>query len=340
MQVSNTDAIGIAEKNGKVTFTEKARNLGNLFPEWRLGILVVISAFLIFMGSHTFFSPRNLETVTLAIAIVAIAALGQLFAVIVGGIDLSTGSVMGLAGLVTAMLMAPGLYGTVGGGIHMWIAIPIGLIVGTLIGVINGVLHVRFGITPFIVTLATLQVARGITIGIPSARTITGLPDEFVFIGNGHILGIPISVCLLLILLIIVSLFLALTPTGRDLYAIGGNRYAARLAGVNVNPLLVGAYAISGFFAALSGILVTAKLGAAVPNAGTGYELTVIAAVVIGGASLSGGVGRPIGLLFGAIILGMINNALVLLRIPTYWQQVFIGGIIMTAAILDRVRRQ
>lgn len=304
----------------------------NSFTDLRLlGVVVLVMAILSSL-STAFFTTRNLSSVGLYWSFVAMAALGQLFVVIVGGIDLSVGSTMGLSGIVTASVMA--------GGGNPWFAFALGLAIGLAVGFINGFLSAYVRITSFIVTLATLEIVRGITLGFKQGQAVSGLPDGFLELGTRPILGIPIPIWMMTILAVMVSVVLRRTAQGRDFYAIGSNRVAAGLSGVSVNRRMMSAFAISGFFSALAGLMITARLGSAVPNAGVGMELTVIAAVVIGGASLSGGKGTPFGALLGALLISLVNNALVLLSVPTYWQQTFIGAVILIAAALDLLRRR
>ncbi|WP_375573084.1 ABC transporter permease [Ahrensia marina] len=300
-------------------------------PELRLLLAILIGVACLAMVSDAFLTGRNLRSVLLGFSFVGIAAIGQLLVIITGRIDLSGGSVMGLAGMVCALTMAAGM--------SMWVAMAAGVLAGAAIGLFNGVFSVRFGITSFIVTLGTLQIARGITVGLTEGDTVTGFPDLFLFLGSGRIVGVPIPVIILVVVAVSVAAFLRFTGAGRELYAIGGNESAARLAGVPVKRLQYLVFIASGTLAGLAGVLLTARLGAAVSNAAAGYELTIIASVVIGGASLAGGFGTAFGVVLGALLIAFVNNALVLLTVPTYWQQTFIGAVIVAAALLDRLRR-
>jgi ribose/xylose/arabinose/galactoside ABC-type transport system permease subunit len=300
-------------------------------PVLRLALAVLIGGALLASQSQAFLTSRNLSSVLLGFSFVGIAAIGQLFVIITGRIDLSCGSIMGLSGMVTALLMASGQ--------TMWLAMAAGIGTGVMIGLTNAIFSVQFGITSFIVTLGTLQVARGITVGLTEGGTVTGFPDLFLFLGSGTVAGIPIPVLVLGFVVLAAAAFLRLTGAGRELYAIGGNEVAARLAGVAVQRLQYAAFIAAGMLAGLAGVLLTARLGAAVSNAAVGYELTIIASVVIGGASLAGGAGSAFGVVLGAFLIALVNNALVLLTVPTYWQQTFIGAVIVAAALLDRVRK-
>jgi ribose/xylose/arabinose/galactoside ABC-type transport system permease subunit len=301
-------------------------------PEFRLVLAILIGATLLASQSPAFLTGRNLSSVLLGFSFAGIAAVGQLLVIITGRIDLSSGSVMGLAGMVCALV-------TVTLGWSMWVGIAAGLAAGFACGAFNAFFTVRFGITSFIVTLGTLQIARGITVGLTEGDTVTGFPDLFLWIGSGTLLGLPIPLVVLALVALMVGAVLRYTGVGREIYAIGGNETAARLAGVAVSRLQIAVFVASGALAGLAGVLLTARLGAAVSNAATGYELTIIASVVIGGASLAGGSGTALGVILGALLIALVNNALVLLTVPTYWQQTFIGGVIVAAALLDRFRR-
>jgi ribose/xylose/arabinose/galactoside ABC-type transport system permease subunit len=223
-------------------------------------------------------------------------------------------------------------------GIDATVAVAIGVGIGALAGFINGLFGVTFGINAFIVTLGSMQVARGITVALTEGNTVSGFPDSFLALGS-NLLGLPVPIWILLALAGVLASVLRYTGFGRELYAIGGNENAARLAGVAVKKIVFIAFMVSGGAAGLAGVLMTARLGAALGNAATGYELTIIASVVIGGASLAGGKGSVAGVLLGAVLIALVNNALVLLTVPTYWQQAFIGAVIIGAALIDRIRR-
>ena len=298
--------------------------------ETRLLLAILIGGAILATQSDAFLSLRNLRSVLLGFSFVAIATLGQLLVILTGRIDLSAGSVMGLAGMVSALALASGIDPT--------LAVPIGIAVGALAGLANGLFSVSFGINSFIVTLGMMQVARGITIALTEGDTVSGFPDSFLTLGS-TLAGVPVPIWILLTLALALGGALRYTGFGRELFAIGGNETAARLAGVAVRKIIFVAFMVSGALAGLAGVLMTARLGAALGNAATGYELTIIASVVIGGASLAGGKGSVTGVLLGAVLIALVNNALVLLTVPTYWQQAFIGAVIIGAALIDRIRR-
>lgn len=299
--------------------------------EARLLIAILVGSALLATQSEAFLTLRNLRSVLMGFSFIAIATLGQLLVILTGRIDLSAGSVMGLAGMIAALVLAAG------GGVAA--AVVAGVAAGALVGLLNGVFSVKLGLNAFIVTLGALQIARGVTIALTQGNSISGFPDGFLALGS-TLAGLPVPVWLLLALAIALAFLLSRTGAGRELHAIGGNETAARLAGVAVDRLVLGAFVASGILAALAGVLMTARLGAALGNAAAGYELAIIASAVIGGASLSGGRGSAAGVVLGGLLIALVNNALVLLTVPTYWQQAFTGAVIIGAALIDRTRRQ
>jgi len=279
----------------------RVRTLGDIAGR-ESGALIVL---LVAVGALTLASPdfltgNNLANLARQVAIFGILAIGQLFVILTGGIDLSVGSILGLSGAVTAQLLV--------GGMPIVPAILIGVIVGGVLGLANGVLITRFKLPPFIATLGMLGIARGIVLVITNANTIQGLPEGFQTIANGTIVGIPNLLIIFVVITAIAWFVLGRTVFGRYVYSVGSNPEAARLAGVPVAVVTTAVYVISGVLAAVGGVLLTSRLGAGVPTAGTGFELQAIAACVIGGASLSGARGSAIGAVCGALIIGLLNN--------------------------------
>ena len=249
------------------------------------------------------------------------------------GIDLSVGSVAAFSGAISAGLI-------IKSGFTIWIAIPLALMAGMSLGLINGLLIVLGNLPPFIATLATMAIGRGLTLVYTNGRPIT-IPDmTFVFIGNGEIFGIPMPVIIMLFLLIVAYIFLGHTKTGRNIYAIGGNEKTARLAGINIARGKILVYFISSFTAAVAGIILTARLWSAQPTSGTGLELEAIAAAVLGGTSLFGGRGSAWGIMVGVLIIGVVSNGLNLLEISSYYQQVIKGFVFILAVVLDIYARK
>lgn len=223
-------------------------------------------------------------------------------------------------------------------GMDPVIAVLLGLLAGALMGLVNGVIIAKGKVAPFIATLATMTIFRGLTLVYTEGRPITGLSDAFSFqmIGKGYFLGVPFPVVTMLLAYLFLYFLLKKTTFGRGVYAIGGNEEAAKLSGLKVDRLKMGVYAISGLFAAVAGITLTSRLDSAQPTAGTSYELDAIAAVVLGGTSLSGGRGWIFGTLIGALIIGVLNNGLNLLNVSSFYQQVVKGGVILLAVLIDR----
>jgi ribose transport system permease protein len=215
-------------------------------------------------------------------------------------------------------------------------AILIGLIVGSLMGLFNGWTVTRFKVPPFVATLAMLTIARGLTMLWTKGFPISDLGDRFAYIGTGWFLGIPLPVWISGLVVIAAVIVTKKTALGRYIYAIGGNEHASKLSGININKVKLTVYTIAGVLSAVGGIMVTSRLDSAQPNAGMSYELDSIAAVVIGGTSLSGGRGTIMGTVLGAIIIGVLNNGLVLLNVSPFWQQVVKGGVILLAVIIDK----
>lgn len=266
----------------------------------------------------------------------AIAGFGEALVMIGGGLDLSVGSIMGLSGMVSALLLA--------GGFPLWLALLGGLAIGAFAGAVNGFAVTRIGLNPFIATLATLGIFRGMAYGIVLGQAVTppsnAADAAFSILGTGALAAVPVPVIVMLVLAVVMYVALDQTPFGRHVYALGGNESATRLLGLNINRLKMVLYILSGLTAAIGGILLTARAGTALPDAAEGYELGVIAGVIIGGVSLTGGQGTIPGVLIGAALLGVINNGIVLAGLAGYWQQLIIGIVIAAAAGLDVLRQK
>jgi ribose transport system permease protein len=297
-----------------------------------LGLLVLGAALSIL--TDRFLSFSNLANVGQQIAVISIVALGATFVIIAGGIDLSVGSVVALSSVVFALAFS-------NAGLPWPIAVLAALATGIAVGVVNG-LFVTLGRVPaFIATLATLSMARGLALVVSEGRPISGFPDEFRTITSGRIVGdVPVSIGLTIVLFVLGGLALRHTVFGRAVYAVGGSEEVARLSGIRIWRLKVAIYALAGFLAAAGGLVLTSRLNSAQPVAGQGLELDVIAAVVIGGASLSGGQGTAFGTLLGALIIGVLRNGLNLLNVSSFWQQVAVGAVIAAAVMTDTLRRR
>jgi len=295
---------------------------------WALGFLILALSLL----SPYFLSTANLLNILRQVSINAILALGMTVVILKGGIDLSVGSLLALSGALAAGFALSGFPPPLAMGLGVGIAVALGTLQGLLVA--------YAGLPPFIVTLAGLTAFRGLTLVYTDGRPITGLPDPFLFLGNGTLLGIPVPVMVMLSFLLLTHLLLQNTALGRYLYAIGGNEEAARLSGVPVARIKVFAYAYSGLAAGLAALVLTGRLNSAQPTAGTGFELDAIAAAVVGGTSLAGGRGTAWGTFLGALIIGVLNNGMNLLNVSSFYQLIAKGAVIVLALLVDRLVRR
>ena len=296
-----------------------------------LVIALVIVFVVLSLASPYFLTTTNLLNIAKAVAIVGIAAVGQTIVIIGGGFDLSMGSTMAAAGMLAAFLLEANL------GIP--IAFGAALTLGALVGVVNGTIVSRFRINPLIATLATLSIVRGLAFVISGGQEIVISDQAWLDLGTDAILGIPIIVLLLLATFLVFGWAMPRTSFGRYTYAIGSNARAARLAGIAVDRWRLLIYTVCGVTAALSGLVLTARTGSARPAAAVGFELDVITAVILGGASLNGGRGTLAGTFVGLLLIGVINNGLTLAQVPAYWQGVVKGAILLAAVVYDELRR-
>jgi ribose transport system permease protein len=307
---------------------------------WRpvfLSLVAFLAVFLFLsLRTDTFLTPQNQSALMRNISWLAIVALGQMMVIVIGGIDLSVGATMALAGLLASRAMQLGA--------PIPVAVLIGLCVGLLIGVVNGMLTAHIRLPAFVVTLATMSIARGFTYNLTRGWPVTNLPPEFVGLAQAELaLGpwiVPAPFILALFMTSAIRWLLTRTVFGGDVYAVSSGERALIVSGVNVKRLKVVVYSLSGALAALGGLVFVARLGVAQPTAAIGYEIDVVAAAVIGGASLFGGVGSATGALLGAAITQMVYNGLVLLGGPSDWQMTIIGAAILLAILLDYWRRR
>lgn len=315
--------------------------LQSRFPIARFQSLIALFLLCLALSilSDKFLSFSNLWNVMRQISVNICISVGMTLIVLTAGIDLSVGSVLALCGAITAGLLKNGIEipsQNLYIGFTVLGAILAGGLTGSALGAFNGWAITRFNVPPFVATLAMLTVARGLTMLWTGGFPISGLGDTFLFIGTGWFLGIPLPVWISIIVVALAVFLTEKTRIGRYIYAIGGNESASRLSGINVNKVKIIVYTIAGALAAVGGIMVTSRLDSAQPNAGISYELDSIAAVVIGGTSLSGGRGSILGTVQGAIIIGVLNNGLVLLNVSPFWQQVVKGLVILLAVIIDK----
>lgn len=323
-------------------------NVNALLIEVRALVALLIIIAIFSAMSPNFLETDNLIIMTRHVAMNAILAIGMLMVILNGGIDLSVGSTVGLSGVIAGYLLQGYNLPLVEMVAYpsVWVVVVISLASGALIGYVNGVLISRLNVAPFIATLGMLYVARGIALLITNGETFTKLRGEpalgntgFLTVLAGAPLGIPMPVWLMIVFALISSVLLTRTPFGRWLYATGGNERAAELSGVPVKKVQTRIYVIAGLCAATVGLLLTADLPAATPRAGEFYELNAIAAVVIGGAALSGGRGTIRGTLIGAFVIGFLVDGLVLVGVSVFWQQVIKGAVIILAVAVDQVQQ-
>jgi ribose transport system permease protein len=306
----------------------RAGMMQRLLPFLSLIILFVALS----IASPYFLTANNLTSVARQTAVFNTMALGMTIVIISGGIDLSVGSILGLSGLIGAMALERGYPIVVG--------VLVGIAVGMACGFLNGLLVTRLRIPPFVVTLGTLGIFRGLALIFSNGLPVHKIPAGFSFLGEGNLLGIPFVAWMLVICAVVVHVVLEHTRLGRYAFAIGSNKIASVYAGIPVDFHITAVYAIGGALTGLAGMIEASRLMTGQPTAGQGYELEAIAAVVIGGGSLNGGEGSVVGTLIGAFIMGLLSNGADLLNISNYWQQVIIGSVIILAVTLDEVRKR
>ncbi|MFD1849553.1 ABC transporter permease subunit [Oceanobacillus bengalensis] len=290
-----------------------------------IGLIVVVTVL-----NPAFIDPANIMNLLRQISINGLIAFGMTFVILTGGIDLSVGSILALTSALAAGMMVS--------GVDPIIAVIIGVILGAVFGAFNGLLIAKGKMAPFIVTLATMTIFRGLTLVYTEGKPITGLGDSYAFqlFGKGYFLGIPVPAVTMVIAFAALWFLLHKMSFGRKTYALGGNEKAALISGIKVDRVKVMIYSISGMMAALAGMILTSRLNSAQPTAGQAYEMDAIAAVVLGGTSLAGGKGRIAGTFIGVLIIGILNNGMNLLGISSFYQQVVKGVVILIAVLLDR----
>ncbi|MDA3955912.1 ABC transporter permease [Oceanispirochaeta sp.] len=297
-------------------------------------IFMIVSLLFIVMifASPYFLSTGNILAVLLGLSLEAIIAVAMAHLMVSGGFDMSVGSVVAFTGAMTALMLKA--------GVPIPMALLIGLLIGGAIGFFNGFIIAKVGINPFVTTLSSLSLFRGLTLIVTKGQNITGLPDAFKAIGQAKIFGIQTPILIAAALIIVGDIYLRKSRFFRQSYYIGGNEQSARLSGIPVDKMKILAYVLTGLFAAISGIVMTARLGSASVTAGTGMELRVITAVIIGGASLQGGEGSVLGAFLGTFLIAIITNALTLLGVDVYWQTFVLGGTLLTAVLIDTLSKK
>lgn len=300
--------------------------------------LVLLFTVSIFLSTQTktFLSVNNLSNISRAFSWIAIAAFGECIVIVIGGVDLSVGAVMALAGLISALCLQA--------GVAVPLAIAAGLLTGGLVGWVNGTMVGRVRLPPFVVTLGTMSIVRGMTLSLTGGWPVCNLPPGFRTLGQANLpigsFSLPVPLLIALSLAVLMSLLLNQTTLGRYIYALSDSEQALLVSGVNVVRIKQWVYILCGLLSAIGGVLMTARLGVAAPTAAIGYEVDIIAAAVIGGASLFGGEGSIAGALLGATLLQILRNGLVLLGFPAHWQNVMLGMMILVAILFDYWRQQ
>lgn len=301
----------------------------DLIRKYGLVLVLLVMVLTLTFVSDSFFTSTNIINVLRQISINGILALGMTFVVITGGIDLSVGSLVAVSGVVCGSIVFA----------HpdsILFAVVAGILVCGAFGFLNGFMVKQFGIPGFIATLASMTIARGFALVYSDGRPYVLTSDSFKVIGQGYLGFVPIPVCILILVVAVAAVLLYLTKFGRYVYAVGGNPNASRASGINVGLNLLAVYTLNGILAGLAGVVLASRIGSGQPAIGVSYEMDAIAAVVIGGTSLMGGVGRISGTVFGFLIIGIINNGLNLLNVSSYYQQIVKGVIIAGAVILDQ----
>jgi ribose transport system permease protein len=301
------------------------------FREFMIMAIVIAGCLAMWITTPIFMTFGNWSALLLQVSVECVVAIGMTILLVSGGFDLSVGSTFALAGAVTAMMIVSGL--------TPWLAILLGLAAGAVIGFLNGFIIAKIGINPFVTTLAMMSMVRGMLLVITRGRNISGLPESFRVIGQGNIHGIQNPIWIGLLMVLIGDILLRKSRFFRQNYYLGGNERAAMLSGIRVERLKIFNYSLTGLLAAFAGILMTARLGAASVTAGTGLELKVISAVIIGGASLKGGEGTILGSFLGSLLMGILVGALTILGVDVYWNTLVIGATLLLAVLIDTFGR-
>ncbi|KAA9347161.1 ABC transporter permease [Larkinella humicola] len=318
---TDRNPVGISTK-------KRIRGIG----QYGIFIAFILICLVLSVVTPKFLTVSNLTIVVTQVSINALLAFGVTFVIITGGIDLSIGSIVAVTSVVAASFAHPDTYPVV-------VPILTGLAAGLILGAFNGLVITKSKVPPFIVTLGTMTIGRGLALILSKGRPVSNLSDSFNFIGGGHLLGIPTPILILIVFFIICSVVLKKTVLGRYMYAVGGNEQAAQASGIQLNKVKMVVYTLCGGLAALAGILLTSRITTGQPNAGVGFELDAIAAAIIGGTSTSGGTGTMTGTLIGALLIGVISNGLDLMNVTSYYQQVVMGVIIIGAVVLDSLNQ-
>jgi inositol transport system permease protein len=323
---------------------QMSHQISGLFNKYGIFLIFAVMILVASLLSPAFVSSTNLINIVRQMSIVGLIALGVTGVIVCAGIDLSSGSVVGLTAVIAAsMSQTPDYSAAFYPGLHLPLIVPVlaACAVGALVGLINGSLVAKARIPPFIATLGTFTAVRGAALLYTGGRPISNLTDEYNFIGQGDVFGLPVPIIILVVMAVVTHVLYAHTKFGKYIYAIGGNEQAARVSGINASRYKMLIYVYASFLAALAGLVVSSRIGSGQPGLGVGYELDAIAAAVIGGTSLSaGGIGTVAGTIVGALIIGVLNNTLDLMNVSAYWQQIIKGCIIVGAVILDQLKNR
>lgn len=334
--VDQQESIDIIASNKTVANWSLVADLGEKFPSLKRTRVLVPRSY----RFPDFLKIQNLKNVASQSSVVAIIAIGMTMVIITAGIDLSVGSLVALAAVMSTLIIREGFGGVEADATSMAIASVAAIMICGLTGVATGIFVTRFGIPSFIATLAMMSIARGLAQIAAQGQSVYEIPASFAEFANGNLIGLPNSVVLMILLYVIAHILMSRTKLGRHIYAVGGNREAARLSGVPVKWILVFVYAVCGALAGLGGVIEASRLGSGSPLYGQMYELYVIAAVVVGGTSLAGGEGKILGTLIGALIIAVIRNGMNLMGIESYTQGVVMGVLILAAVMIDMLKKR
>lgn len=310
----------------------KNKKINNKVFDYGIVMFLICLIVIFSLSNKYFFTFNNITNILRQISIVGISTVAMTMVILTGGIDLSVGSMLALSAIMLAKMMTS--------GINMFIAIPITLVLGVVMGCFNGFLINKIKISPLISTLGTMTIYRGITYIVTSGLPVYGFPKGFSFIGQGYIGKIPVPVFILVGVYIVGFIILYMTKFGVHVYGIGGSEKASLLSGIKVNKVKYKVYALSGFLAALAGVVSLSRINSGVPNMGNGFELDVVTAVVLGGVSVNGGVGKLSGVIIGCLIIGILSNGMILLNIGEYYQMVVKGVVLLVAVGIDNYTKK
>lgn len=302
------------------------------FREFAMVIVLVVFGIIMTILSPVFLTKANIEAILLGLSVEGTIAVGMAIVLISGGFDLSVGSTLAFAGVVTGLVLVA--------GVPTVISIIIGLLASLGVGLVNGLLIAKMKINPFITTLGMMTAVRGLLLVLAHGRAVLNLPDSFTVIGQGRLFGVQYPIYVMIALVIIGDLMLRNSRFLRQNYYLGGNQRAARLSGINVDLVLIVNYCIVALLAGIAGLMITARFGSSSLTVGTGTELRVITAAIIGGASLTGGEGSVLGAFLGALFMGVLANALNLLGVDVYWQNLVTGLILIIAVVIDVINER